>query len=144
MNERYRNIYQIARNTAGITQEVASKKLNISVRSLIDYETDKTIPHGDTVQDMISIYGTTWLGYEHLRNSTKLGRNILPPIDFSDIAKSVLVLQKETSDVDEVKNCMVEIACDGIVDLHEEDRWHKITKEVREMAGAALSVVFSR
>lgn len=144
MNERYRNIYQLARNIAGLTQEVASKKLSISVRSLIDYETDKTTPHGDTVADMISIYGTTWLGYEHLRNSTKLGRDILPAIDFSDIAKSVLVLQKESSDVDEVKNCMIKIACDSRIDSHEENRWNEVTKEVFEMAGAALSLVFSR
>ena len=144
MNERYTNIYRLARNITGITQEVAAKKMNISVRSLIDYETDKTTPHGDTVQDMISIYGTTWLGYEHLRNSTKLGKDILPPIDFSDIAKSVLVLQKESSDVDEVKNCMIKIACDNRIDKHEENRWDEVTKEVFEMAGAALSVVFSR
>lgn len=144
MNERYRNIYRLARNTTGLTQEVAAKKMNISVRSLIDYETDKTIPHGDTVADMISIYGTTWLGYEHLRHSTELGRSILPPIDFSDIAKSVLVLQKESSDVDEVKSSMIKIACDSRIDKHEENRWNEVTKEVFEMAGAALSVVFSR
>lgn len=144
MNVKYRNIYQFARNIAGLTQEVASKKLNISVRSLIDYETEKTTPHGDTVADMISIYGTRWLGYEHLRYSTELGRNILPPIDFSDIAKSVLVLQKETSDVENMKNCMIAIACDGRIDDHEEHRWDKVSKEVREMAGAALSLVFSR
>ena len=36
------------------------------------------------------------------------------------------------------------IACDGRIDRHEEDRWDEVTKEVFEMAGAALSVVFSR
>lgn len=144
MNERYRNIYQFARNIAGLTQEVASKKLNISVRSLIDYETDKTIPNADVVKDMARLYKTNWLGYEHLRLSSELGKDILPPIDFSDIAKSVLVLQKESSDVDEVKNCMIKIACDSRIDKHEENRWNEVTKEVFEMAGAALSVVFSR
>lgn len=144
MYENCRNIYQFARNTTTYTQEVAAKELNISVRSLIHYETDRTIPHGDIVANMVEIYGTRWLGYEHLRKSTRLGMEVLPGIDFSDIAKSVLVLQKESSDVEKIRNCMVEIACDGRVDLHEEDRWHRVTKEVKEMAGAALSVVFSR
>ena len=38
---------------------------------------------------------------------------------------------------------MVKIACDGIIHEHEKDRWNEVTKEVLEMAGAALSVVFS-
>lgn len=144
MNESCRNIYQLARNVACLTRDVAAELLNVSVRSLADYEAGKTIPHGDIVASMTEIYGTRWLGYEHLRQSTELGREILPAINIDDIAKSVLVLQKESSDVEEVKNCMVKIACDGKIDEHEEGRWDEVTKEVFEMAGAALSVVFSR
>lgn len=143
MNEKYRSIYQLARNYADLTQLEASERLNISIRSLADYESEKTIPHGDIVADMAEVYGARWLGYEHLRQSTKLGESILPKIDITDIAKSVLVLQKETSDVENVKNFMVEIACDGRIDIHEEEKWNGVKKEVFEMAGAALSVVFS-
>lgn len=144
MNESCRNIYQLARNIAGLTQIEASERLNVSVRALGNYELGNTIPHGDIVADMAQVYETRWLGYEHLRLSTRLGELILPPINVDDVAKSVLVLQKESSDVDDVKNCMIKIACDGKIDKHEEDRWDQVTKEVREMAGAALSVVFSR
>lgn len=143
MKKRYRTIYQLARNTSGLTQLSAAEMLNISVRSLSDYELGNTVPHSDIVADMVEIYGTKWLGYEHLRQS-KLGTQILPEIDATDIAKSVLVLQKESGDVDDVKPCMVNIACDGKVEKHEEEDWTKVTKEVLEMAGAALSVVFSR
>jgi transcriptional regulator with XRE-family HTH domain len=144
MNESCRNIYQLARNVAGLTQIEAAGLLNVSVRALGNYELGTTIPHGDIVADMTVVYGTRWLGYEHLRLSTELGKQVLPAINIDDIAKSVLVLQKESSDVEEVKNCMVKIACDGKIDKHEEGRWDEVTKEVFEMAGAALSVVFSR
>ncbi|MDR7856338.1 helix-turn-helix transcriptional regulator [Tissierella sp.] len=144
MNESCRNIYQIARNVAGLTQLEASQKLSVSVRALGNYESGITVPHGDVVADMTEVYGTRWLGYEHLRQSTNLGMEILPPISIDDIAKSVLVLQKESSDVEDVKNCMVKIACDGMIEDHETHRWDQVTKEVRELAGAALSVVFSR
>lgn len=144
MNESCRNIYQLARNVAGLTQLEAAEHLNVSVRALGNYELGNTVPHGDIVADMAEIYGTRWLGYEHLRQSTKLGRQILPAIDITDIAKSVLVLQKESGDVEDVKSCMIKIACDGKIDKHEEDRWDQVTKEVFEMAGAALSVVFSK
>lgn len=139
-----RNIYQLARHYADLTQKEAAELLNISIRALGNYELGNTTPHGDIVEEMVKVYRTEWLGYEHLRQSTKLGKRILPRIDISDIAKSVLVLQKESNDVDEVKNCMVKIACDGQIDSYEEDRWDQVTKEVREMAGAALSVVFSK
>lgn len=144
MNESCRNIYQLARNVAGLTQIEASERLGVSVRALGNYELGNTIPHGDIVADMAIAYGTKWLGYEHLRLSTKLGQETLPAINIDDIAKSVLVLQKESSDVEDVKTCMVKIACDGRIDRHEEERWDEVTKEVFEMAGAALSVVFSR
>lgn len=144
MNERCRNIYQLARHYAELTQLEASELLNVSVRALGNYEAGNTVPHGDIVDDMVRVYGTEWLGYEHLRKSTKLGKRILPKIDVSDVAKSVLVLQKESNDVEDIKNCMVKIACDGIIDEHEKTRWNEVTKEVLEMAGAALSVVFSK
>ena len=144
MNESCRNIYQLARNVSGLTQEQAAELLGVSARSLGSYEAGNIIPHGDIVADMAVVYGAKWLGYEHLRLSTKLGQEILPAINIDDIAKSVLVLQKESSDVEDVKTCMVKIACDGKIDKHEESRWNEVTKEVFEMAGAALSVVFSR
>lgn len=144
MNEKYRSIYQIARISAGMTQEVAAELIGVAPRTLAGYEAESPIPHGDIVEIMVDVYGTEWLAYEHLRNSTSIGRRFLPKIDFTDIAKSVLVLQKESSDVENVKNCMIKIACDGRIDHHEEDRWSEVSKEVMELAGAALSVVFSK
>ena len=144
MKEKYTSIYQVARNNAGLTQMKASELLNVSVRSLINYENENTPVHGDIVNDMVEVYDAKWLGYEHLRQSTKVGKMCLPKINVDDIAKSVLVLQKESGDVEDVKSCMIKIACDGRIDEHEEERWDEVTKEVFEMAGAALAVVFSR
>ena len=103
MNESCRNIYQLARNVAGLTQIEAAELLSVSLRTLGGYEALNPIPHSDIVHAMVEIYGTKWLGYEHLRLSTQLGKQVLPPINIDDIAKSVLVLQKESSDVEEVK-----------------------------------------
>ncbi|MCF6466384.1 helix-turn-helix domain-containing protein [Clostridium sp. Cult2] len=144
MNRRYRSIYQLARNNAGLTQLGAAEMLNISVRSLADYESGATIPHGDIVYDMADIYNAKWLGYEHLRISTKVGQRCLPKINISDLAQSVLSLQKESIDVENVKPCMIKIASNGRIDEHEVQRWEEVTKEILEMAGAALSVVYHK
>lgn len=138
----YGNIYQAARKAAGLTQEQAAERLNVSVRSLADYETDKTIPKDDIVCAMIEVYEAKRLGYQHLK-TTQVGKMCLPDLDATDLAKSVLRLQKEIGDVDSLNGDIVEIACDGAVGTDEQPRWKSITKEIYEMAGAALAVIFS-
>ena len=144
MNKDFRNIYQLARNNAGLTQEQAASLLNVSTRSLGSYETGVTIPNGDIVYNMVDIYDANWLGYEHLRLSTKVGQRCLPEINCSDLAQSVLTLQKESTDVENIKPHMIKIASNGRVDEDEIDMWEKVTKEILEMAGAALSVVYHK
>lgn len=144
MKGSYRTIYQMARNSANLTQLEASELLHISVRTLGGYETGVIVPHGDTVFKMVNIYDSKWLGYEHLRQSTEVGSQCLPEINIKDLAQSVLALQKESTDVENLKSCMIEIASNSRVDDHQAERWKEVTKEVFEMAGAALSVVFSK
>ena len=144
MQRIYPNIYKTARQSAGFTQEQAAELLHLSIRSLSDYEGGKTIPGDDIVCGMIETYKTEWLGYEHLKRSAEVGQRYLPDIDLTDLAKSVLRLQKEVADVVQVNPDMVEVACDGIVDGHEEEKWQTITKEINDMAGAALAVGFSQ
>jgi transcriptional regulator with XRE-family HTH domain len=137
------NIYKIARQSAGMTQEQAAEMLHVSVRSLADYEGNRTIPGDDIVCGMIETYETEWLGYEHLKQSTEVGKKYLPEINITDLAKSVLRLQKEVADVHKINTDMIMVACDGVVEEHEQETWEQVTKEVLEMVGAALAVVFS-
>ncbi|ABB14410.1 helix-turn-helix domain-containing protein [Carboxydothermus hydrogenoformans] len=137
------NIYKIARKNAGLTQEEAAEMLYVSVRSLADYESGKTIPPDDVVERMIEIYDAKYLAYMHLKNSTKIGRRYLPDISLNDISRAVLKLQKELNDVEKINPEIIEIICDGEIDEDEKPRWQRITKEINEMAGAALTVVFS-
>jgi len=137
------NIYKAARLSAGFTQEQAAELLNVSVRSLVDYESGKTVPHDDIVCSMVEIYKSKILAYMHLKVSTEVGRRYLPDIHMSELAQSVLRLHKEVDDLKLVNSDMFEIACDGVIDKHELQRWNKVKKEVNEIAGAALSLVFT-
>lgn len=144
MNKRCENIYKTARKNAGMTQEEAAELLHISTRSLAAYESGRTVPPDDIVCGMIEIYKAKWLGYQHLKQSSYVGQKYLPELNISDLPKSVLRLQKETRDLDVVNDDMIDIACDGIVDDTEKERWQHVTKEIDEMAGAALAVIFAR
>ncbi|ORX23371.1 transcriptional regulator [Thermoanaerobacterium sp. PSU-2] len=144
MNKRCENIYKTARKNAGITQEKAAELLYISSRTLSEYENGRLIPSDDIVYQMVELYKAPWLAYQHLRCSSEIGKKFLPDITLTDLARSILKLQKEIKDVENINNDLIEIGCDGIIDDTEKDKWALATKEIDEMAGAALAVIFAR
>lgn len=138
------NIYKSARRNAGLTQEQAAEQLYISVRSLAEYEAGRTIPPDDVVCRMVEAYKAKHLAYLHLKNSTEVGRRFLPDLHILDLPRSVLKLQKEVKDVTDINPEIVDVACDGEIEEHEHETWQNIEKEILEMVGAGLSVVFAR
>ena len=142
MNKTVTNIYKFARLCSGLTQEHASEKLGISTRLLSDFENGKKIPHDDIVCTMINIYDSVWLAYQHLKLNTSIGQKYLPSINLDDLSLSVLRFQKEYNDIKKVQSNMIEIACDGKIDIGETIEWDVVSKEINELASAALSIMF--
>jgi transcriptional regulator with XRE-family HTH domain len=129
--------------TTGITQEAASEQLHVSVESLRAYERGVTIPPDDVVLAMVDLYQTPWLAIQHLTSTSKVAARYLPHVELRDLPTSVLMLQKEIGDAGLVNSELVEVTCDGSVEAHEAPKWQKVTKEIRELAGAALAVLFA-
>ncbi|NSW93046.1 MAG: helix-turn-helix transcriptional regulator [Firmicutes bacterium] len=144
MNRYCGNIYKNTRRATGLTQEQAAERLYTSVRSLAEYEAGRTIPPDDVVCRMVEVYGVKHLAYLHLKQSTEVGRRFLPELHILDLPRSVLKLQKEVADVNNVHQDMVNVACDGTVDDTERDTWLRIETELSEMVGAGLSVIFAK
>lgn len=144
MAEPYRNIYQIAREATGLTQEKASEHLDISVDSLRAYEGGKRIPPDHVVIKMIEIYNTQYLAYQHLKTADEVGRTYLPNIEIRELPSAILRLQKEVTDFLKVKDEMIEITCDGIIDKEEKPRWDAIMKELNDIMDAIMSLKFIR
>lgn len=142
MAEQYRNIYQIAREATGLTQEKASEHLDISVDSLRAYEGDKRIPPDRVVIKMIEVYNTQYLAYQHLKTADEVGRTYLPNIEIRELPAAILRLQKEVTDFLKVKDEMIEITCDGIIDEKEKPRWEAIMKELNDIVDAIMSLKF--
>lgn len=144
MVKQYRNIYQIARESTGLTQEKASELLDISVDSLRAYEGDKRIPPDRVVIKMIEIYDSQYLAYQHLKTSDEVGRTYLPNIEIKELPAAILRLQKEVSDFLKLKEEMLEITYDGIIDEEEKPRWEVIMKELDDVVDAIMSLKFSK
>ncbi|MFW9970272.1 MAG: transcriptional regulator [Candidatus Odinarchaeota archaeon] len=138
MNKKCRSIYQLARNYADLTQEEAASLLSVGVRTLGGYEACNPIPQKDIVERMIEIYKTEWLGYMHL-SSSDLGTKYLPQVMINDFAESVLIFQDKLNDAQNLNKNIIEVAV-----KKDEDTWNDVSEKLLEMAGAALTVIFSK
>ncbi|WP_252235538.1 helix-turn-helix transcriptional regulator [Clostridium sp. CH2] len=144
MVQEYRNIYQIARESTGLTQERACELLDISVDSVRAYEGGKRVPPDRVVIKMIEIYNAQYLAYQHLKTSAEVGQKYLPNIEIKELPLAMLRLQKEVSDFIKLKDEMIEITCDGIIDDEEKPRWAKIMKELDDVVEAIMALKFAK
>ncbi|EES49789.1 helix-turn-helix domain-containing protein [Clostridium botulinum] len=144
MVQEYRNIYQIARESTGLTQEKASELLDVSVDSVRAYEGGKRVPPDRVVIKMIEIYNAQYLAYQHLKTSAEVGQKYLPNIEIKELPLAMLRLQKEVSDFIKLKDEMIEITCDGIIDDEEKPRWAKIMKELDDVVEAIMALKFAK
>ena len=76
-----RSIYKCGREKAGFTQERAAERLHISDRLLRRYESGEIRPPDDIVYNMVEIYNDQRLAVEHLRQSSRVAAELLPPVD---------------------------------------------------------------
>ena len=143
MNE-YRNIYQIARESSGLTQEKSSELLDISVDSLRAYEGGKRVPPDHVVIKMIEIYDTQYLAYQHLKTSAEVGQRYLPTINITQLPTAILRLQKEVKDFLKCEDSLIEIGSDGHVDDNEALQYKNDMKELDEVVEAIMALKFSK
>lgn len=144
MVQEYRNIYQIARESAGLTQEKSSELMDISVDSLRAYEGGKRIPPDKVVIKMIEIYNTQYLAYQHLKTSAEVGQKYLPNIEIIDLPTAVLNLQTHVGDYIDCEKLLVRIASDGKVSKDEECDFERIAKELNDIVEAIYAFKFAR
>lgn len=115
----YRNIYKTARTAAGLTQEAAAERLDISVESIRAYETGQRIPPNEVVELMVILYNAQHLAFQHLRETNALyGR-----------------IEKRGS-----LDRLMEIAEDNIIDDAERPEFMAIVAELREVIRGALEL----
>ena len=80
MPQNKRNIYKIAREAKGLTQEAAAEKLGISYSSIRADETGQRIPPPEVVDLMVIAYDSQLLGIQHIRASAEMARSIVPAV----------------------------------------------------------------
>lgn len=137
-----RNIYKRARRNAGYTQEAAAEMLNVSVESLRAYETDRRIPAGDVVLQMMICYNCHQLPTQHLQETSALFNSIVPRLEERTLLEmSVRVYNRLRSfQEDNRLNRLLAIAEDGIIDDQERPEFDAIIADLRQIIQSGLEL----
>ena len=72
MTKKNGNIYKTNRQHTGYTQEQASQKLNVAVRTLSDYENGHAPVPDDIAAKMAEIYRAPRLAYQHMKRTSAI------------------------------------------------------------------------
>ena len=145
MPEEYRNIYKVARHSAGLTQEAAAERLALSVESIRAYETGQRLPHNSIVARMAVVYNNLMLGYEHCRSTDDLMASIIPHLEQRTLMEIVVRLFNRMKRLDEKGSVsrLLEIAEDGKIDPSEQSEYSDIVKDIGELIQAGLELQLS-
>lgn len=140
------NIYKQARNQVGITQERAAELLNISVRSLADYENYVRLPPDSVVVQMVDVYNMQLLAVQHLRLSAQLARRVIPEVPDLCLSQAALTLIDAIYDFadDKLDRQLIEIARDGIISEEERPQFDRIVQKIGAITSAAYALVYAR
>lgn len=113
--------YKTCRESSGIKQDAAAELLNVSCRTLSDYENGKARVPDDIVDSMAELYRSPMLAWWHLKNNSVLGKYlpdvVVPKTEVDMVFQGILAKDKLSPIVEGIK----EIMSDGTIDVLEED-----------------------
>ena len=159
-----RNIYKIAREAKGLTQEAAAEKLGISDSSIRAYETGQRVPPDEVVETMSDLYNalhlivrhvrernviaydSQLLGIQHLRASADMARSIVPDIREVRLPEAIMeLLDRVYGFVDAHRDReLLRIGKDGIIDDQERPIFDAIVAELGDLVEAAMAVRYAK
>ena len=141
-----RNIYKIAREARGLTQEAAAEKLGISDSSIRAYESGQRIPPPEVVDLMVIAYDSQLLGIQHIRASAEMARSIVPDVQELRLPEAIMeLLDRVYSFVDAHRDReLLKIGKDGIIDEEESPTYERIDEELGQLIEAAMAVRYAK
>lgn len=143
MEQRTRNIYKNARQTAGLTQERWAEQLGVTADTVRLYESGRNYPSDEVAARMAEVAGMPVLGYWHLKLKSALANDALPDVARVPLPQAVVGLLAAMDTIQpQVKELLV-IALDGIVDEGETELFEDILDDLEDVVTAALAVKYA-
>ena len=142
MSEEYRNIYQNARKSAGLTQEAAAERLGISPESVRAYENGMRVPPNDVVEQMVICYNAQHLAYQHLHETNTLAARIVPALEqrsLLEVAVRIYNRMSQFANGHKVEQLLA-MAEDGRIDESERAEFEAFVADLRELIQSGMEL----
>lgn len=122
-----KNIYQLAREAAGLTREAAAEKMIYVTDDRIEkIESGRSLPHPDEIMVMAECYRMPKLLNLYCTSACPIGSKTQQVIPEDDLGHIVLALLNDLNHLENKKDRLIEIASDGIVHDDETEDFEKI------------------
>lgn len=129
------NIFRAARDQAGLTREQASVQLEVMDTKKIErIEYGDYIPKPDEVLRMARVYKKPSLCNEFCAGMCQIGQNYVPEITIKDLSQIILEMLASLNSVGKMRDRLIEIAADGVIDDSEIADFIKIQQELERIS----------
>lgn len=136
-----KNIYQISRETAGLTREVAAEKLEyISSDRIEKIESEKSLPHPDEILAMADCYKNPSLCNYYCSHECPIGQEYVPEVKFKELSQITLEMLASLNTLEKEKNRLIEITVDGVISEDEMKDFEKIQGQLAQISLAIDSL----
>lgn len=145
MNKIHENYYRICRKQSGFTQIEAAKLLNISNRSLVDYENWDREPSQQVVKRMVELYNSEWLGWWYLKNISAVGKKLIPDIsqeldNNEDIFTVFYIIDEAIDKMIQTKQLLKKLVNDNTINEKDVLEYAKLRNLIHGTAGRLMGI----
>ena len=126
-----KNIYQISRETAGLSRDAAERLLEFVSSDRIErIESGRSTPHPDEVLAMEQGYKNPELSNYYCTNECPIGKKYVPKATLKPLPQLTVELLSALNAMEVEKNRLIDIAVDGRVNAFEREQFDTILEKL--------------
>ena len=130
-----KNIYQLTRESLGLSREKASDLLEtIPPERIEKIENEKVVPYPEDILTMAEKYKSPDLCNFYCSKQCPIGRHYVPEVKIKDLSQIVLEMLASLNSMNRKKDRLIEITADGKIANDEIEDFIKIQKELEHIS----------
>ena len=130
-----KNIYQVTRESLGLSREKASEVLEGLTPDRIEkIESEKCLPHPEEILIMANGYKAPNLCNHYCSTQCPIGQQYVPEIKIKDLSQIVLEMLASLNSMNKKKERLIEITADGEIDDEEIEDFIYIQEELEKIS----------
>ena len=135
------NVFKTGREIAGYTQEQAAELLDVSVKTIGNWESyNFKSMNADNVVKMAKLYKDNTLPLKWLTMFSPF-KEYLPEVEFHGISDAIINVLDAHNDFDDILKLLVKVLKDKHVDQQEQEDWQEIKHISLTLAGSLMALV---